>query len=161
MVSLWIQLVIAVGIFAAGAAGGIRWHIGVDAIAYKAAQAARESDAIQQRRFSDKAAGTHAAALATLNDKLGAAREKIAALSGRECFDSSFAGMLSAIGAEPVRTTPGESESAAPSTSSGTGIRFTTDRDAASAIAICRARYAEVSGQLTQILDIEDRRNPP
>jgi hypothetical protein len=161
MVSIWIQLVIAAAIFAAGAAGGIRWHVGQDAIAFKAAQAARESDAIQQRRFSDKAAGTHAAALATLNDKLGAAREKIAALSGRECLSSDVASMLSAIGSAPVRTTPGESESQATTSASGTGIRFTTDRDAASAIAICRARYAEVSGQLNQVLDIEERRNPP
>jgi hypothetical protein len=161
MVSLWIQLVIAVGIFAAGAAGGIRWHIGVDAIAYKAAQAARESDAIQQRKFSDKAAGTHAAALATLNDKLGAARAQIASLSGRDCVGPRTIGVLNAIGSESVRTTPGEPQSPSAAASSGGGLRFSTDRDLAESIAICRARYAEVSGQLTQILDIEDRRNPP
>jgi hypothetical protein len=161
MVSLWIQLVIAVGIFAAGAAGGIRWHIGVDAIAYKAAQAARESDAIQQRKFSDKAAGTHAAALATLNDKLGAARAQIASLSGRDCTGPGVVGVLNAIGSEPVRAATGESESQAAAASSGGGLRFSTDRDLTSAIAICRARYAEVSGQLNQVLDIEDRRNPP
>ena len=47
-----IQLIIALAIFAAGAAGGIRWHSGQDAIAAQAAQQARESDAIQQRMLN-------------------------------------------------------------------------------------------------------------
>ena len=156
-----IQLIIALAIFAAGAAGGIRWHSGQDAIAAQAAQQARESDAIQQRKFSDKAGGDHAKALATINLKLGDAREKIAQLSGRECFDAGTAGMLGTIGAEPGGAAAGEPAGAPTAAATGTGLRYSTDRDVAGYIALCRARYGEVTSQLNKILDIEDRRHPP
>lgn len=154
-----IQAVLAALIFAAGAAGGIKWHAGQDAIAAQAADEARQSDARQQRKFVDKAATSHAAALAKINNQLGNAREKIASLSGRECLDAGTVGMLNTIGVEPVPAAAGESESPAPTAASGTGLRFATERDTAGAIAVCRARYGEVSSQLNQILDIEDARS--
>lgn len=156
-----IQLIISLAIFAAGAAGGVRWHAGQDAIAAQAAAEAVKSDQIQQRKFSDKAASTHAAALATINNQLGNAREQIANLSGRECFGADTAGVLSAVGAEPGGAAAGEPAGAPTATAAGTGLWYSTDRDVAGYIAICRARYGEVTSQLNKILDIEDRRHPP
>lgn len=155
-----IQAVIAVLIFVAGGAGGIKWQLGVQARADIAAEYARQSDAIQQRKFGDKAATTHAATLAAINNKLGNAREQIAKLSGRECLDAGTVGVLNAIGDQPVRAAAGEPAGAPGAAASGSGLRFATDRDTASAISICRARFAEVTSQVNQILDIEDRRHP-
>lgn len=156
---------IMAGTFAAGAVTGAmgwsKWHAGQDAIAAQTAQHARESDEIQQRKFSDKAAGRQAAMLATINNQLGDARDKIALLSGRECFGADTAGVLNAVGAEPGAAPASESAGAPAAAATGTGIRFSTDRDAAGYIALCRARYAEVSSQINQILDVEDRRHPP
>ena len=156
-----IQLIIALAIFAAGAAGGVKWHAGQDAIAAQAAAEAVKSDQIQQRKFSDKAAGTHAAALATINNQLGNAREQIANLSGRECVGADTAGLLGTIGAEPGGAAAGEPAGAPTAAATGTGLRYSTDRDVAGYIALCRARYGEVTSQLNKILDIEDRRHPP
>lgn len=155
-----IQAGIAALIFAAGAAGGVKWELGVQARAELAAADARATDAKRQIRISDKSATSHAAALAKINNQLGNAREKIASLSGRECLDSGTVGMLNDIGVEPVPAAAGESASPAPTAAGGTGLRFATERDTASAIAICRARYAEVSSQVNQILDIEEARHP-
>jgi len=159
---IWLaQLAIALVIFAAGAAGGVSWELGVQARAELAAQQARESDAIQQRKFGDKAAGDHADALTKINNQLGNAREKITQLSGRECFSADTAGVLNTVGAEPGAAAASEPAGTPTATAAGTGLRFTTDRDAAGYIALCRARYAEVSSQVNQILDIEEARNPP
>lgn len=155
------QAALAALIFAAGGAGGIKWHAGQDAIAARAADEARQSDAKQQRQFGDKAATNHATALATINSKLGDAREKIAKLSGRECLTDDTVRVLNDIGGESVRATVTEPESAGATPAAGTGLRFATEQDVGSAIAICRARYSEVSSQLNRILDIEDRRHPP
>lgn len=155
------QIAIAVAIFTAGAAGGVKWQLGVQARADLAAAEARASDTKQQRQFGDRASATHAAALATINNKLGDAREKIATLSGRECLDAGTVGVLNAIGGEPVRAAASHAEGSAAATASGAGLRFATERDVGSAIATCRAKYAEVASQLDQILDIEDRRYPP
>ena len=154
------QLVLALAIFVAGAAGGIKWHAGQDAIAAQAADDMRRSDELQQRKFSDQAAGSHAQALARINNQLGDAREKIATLSGRECFGTDTAGMLSAVGAEPGPTAASEPKDPTPDAAAGSGLRYTSDRDAAGHIALCRARYSEVASQLNQILDIEERRHP-
>jgi hypothetical protein len=153
------QAVIAALIFAAGGAGGIKWQLGVQARAELAAADLRARDAARQIKVIDQAATAHVTALAKINQKLGDAREKIALLSGRECFDAGTAGVLNAIGDQPVRTPPGESAGEAPATAPGGDIRYSTDRDAAGAIAICRARYAEVSSQINQILDIEEARS--
>ena len=154
-----VQAVIAALIFAAGGAGGIKWQLGVQARAELAAADVRASDAARQIKVIDHAATAHVTALATINNKLGDAREKIALLSGRECFDAGTVGVLNAIGDQSVPALASESESAAPATAPGSGLRFTTDRDAAGAIAVCRARYAEVSSQVNQILDIEESRH--
>jgi len=160
-VSWAIQAAIAAVIFAAGGAGGIKWQLGVQARADMAAADVRASAAKRQIRAIDTAAGAHVTALATLNTKLGDAREKIALLSGRECFDESVVGVLNGLGREPVRAAAGESASAPAAVATGAGLRFATERDAAGAIAICRARYAEVSSQVNQILDIEAGRHTP
>ena len=156
-----IQLIIALAIFAAGAAGGIKWHAGQDAIAAQIASEALRTDQKQQRNFGNEAATIHAQALANINTKLGDAREKIALLSDRQCLDAGTVGMLNAIGSEPVRATAGQSEGAAGAPASGGGLRFATERDTAAAIAICRARYAEAVSLVNQIMDIEDARHPP
>jgi hypothetical protein len=157
-VSWAVQAVIAALIFAAGGAGGVKWQLGVQAREELAAADLRARDAARQIKVIDKAASAHVTALANINQKLGDAREKIALLSGRECFGSDTAGVLNAIGDQPVPAAAGESAGEAPATAPGSGLRFTTDRDAAGAIAVCRARYAEVSSQVNQILDIEDAR---
>ena len=159
--TLAIQAAIAAIIFTAGAAGGIKWQLGVQARADMAAADVRASDAKRQIKTIDKAAVAHVTALATINNKLGDAREKIALLSGRECLDAGTVGVLNAIGAEPVPAAAGEPSGATATPASGVGIRFATERDTAGAIAICRARYAELSSQTNKILDIEDQRHPP
>lgn len=157
-----IQLVIALVIFVAGAAGGIKWEVGVHARADLAAAEARATDSKQQRQFGDHVSATHAAALATINQQLGDAREKIALLSGRECLDAGTVGMLNNIGVpESSGAAASEPAGSAEAAAGGTALRFATDRDVGEAIAVCRGRYAEVSSQLNQILDIEDRRYPP
>lgn len=152
------QLALALIIFAAGGAGGVKWQLGVQARAELAATTARATEAKRQIRIIDKAAGAHVRALANVNNQLGNAREKIALLSGRECFDAGTVGVLNAIGSGPVPAATGESAGAAAAAAGGTGIRFATERDAAGAIATCRARYAEVASQVNRILDIEAAR---
>ena len=158
--SILAQLVIALAIFAAGTAGGIKWQLGVQARIELAAKDARDSDLRQQRIVVDKASAAHASTLEAINEDLGEAREQIARLSGRECLDSRTVRMLNNIG-QPNRTPAGQPESAPEAPATGQGIRFATDADAASAIAVCYARYAEVSSQVNQILDIEEKRFPP
>ena len=147
-----LRLVLALAIFAAGGAAGIKWHAGIDAQRELAAEALRQSDALQQRKFSDQAAGQHAGAVATLSTQLGNAREKIAKLSGRACLDADTVGVLNAIGGQPVRAAAGN-----PAREAGA---VATDRDVSAAIAACRAGYGEVASQLNQILDIEEWRHP-
>ena len=149
-VSWALPLVLALVIFAAGGAAGIKYHAGVDAQRELVAKELRESDSRQQRKFSDTAAGKHASTVATLSTQLGNAREKIATLSGRTCLDAGTVSMLNAIGGQPVR--------AAASDTAGAPQAFATDRDVSAAIATCRAWYGEVASQLNQILDIEERR---
>ncbi len=147
-----LQLVLALTIFAAGGAAGIKYHAGVDARRELTAKELRESDALQQRKFSDQAAGKHATAVAALSNQLGTAREKIAKLSGRACLDADTVGMLNDIGRKSVRAAAGDAASAPQAAAS--------DRDVSAAIAICRTGYGEVASQLNQILDIEERRHP-
>lgn len=161
------QAVIAALIFAAGGAGGIKWQLGVQAREQLAAADLRSRDAARQIKVIDQAAGAHVTALANINQKLGDARGKIALLSGRECFDAGTVGVLNAIGNQSVPAPAGQPSGPAPAVAPSGGLRFSTDRDAGGAIAICRARYAEVTSQVNQILDIEEARhasrgtNPP
>ena len=130
----------------------------------QAAQQARETDARQQRRFADQAAARHAATLAQLNAQLGDARAHIARLSDRPCLGAGTVGMLNNIGAPaslsvraPAANPAGAPPApAAPAPDDAPG--YASERDTAEHIAICRARYAAVSDQLNQILDIEDER---
>ncbi len=159
-VTLALQAVIAALIFAAGGAGGIKWQQGVQARADLAAADLRARDAVRQIKVIDQAATAHVTALANINNKLGDAREKIASLSGRECFAADVGRVLNDIGDQSVPAPAGELAGSAAALASGGGLRYSTDRDAAGAIAICRARYAEVSSQVNQILDIEAARHP-
>lgn len=154
------KLAILLIIFTAGGAVGVKWQLGVQARADLATSEARASDAKQQRSFDDKAATTHAAALAAINQKLGDSRAYIAKLSDRECLSAGTVSLLNNISDKPVPAAAGEPESSTATVASGGGFRFATERDVAGAIAICRARYAEVSSQVNQILDIEDERQP-
>ena len=153
------RMVILLAFFAAGGATGIKWQVGLQARADLNAAELRASDERQQRLLGDKVSVKHTVALATINQKLGDAREHIANLSGRECFDSGTVSMLNAISGESVSAAASEPTGTPNAASSGGGIRFATEYDAASAIAICRARYAEVSSQVNRILDIESERH--
>ncbi len=124
------------------------------------AQLAREADAKQQRQFNDHQAGQHARAVAALNDQLGAAREKIARLSGRACLDPGTVGVLNATGAIDGAAAAGQPADPPAAAATGADVRYATDRDVAGYIALCRTWYGEVSDQLNKILDIEDRRHP-
>lgn len=148
-----------------------RWQANNAAEAQKRQQAEdkarelREADARQQRLLADRKVGEHAAALAGINTQLGDARAQIAKLSNRRCLDAGTVGMLNAIGkpaaglglrAPAANPTSAPPTPAAPAPDDAPG--YATERDTAEHIAICRARYAELSSQLNQILDIEDAR---
>lgn len=148
--SLPLQICIAVAIFLAGMAGGIKYQVGVVAAKELAATNARESDARQQRKFNDKAAGDHAAELARLSNQLGIAREHLPTLPGRACLDAGTVRVLNDIGNQPVPAAAGKPD--------GAPKAAATDRDVATAISICRAWYGELSSQVNQILDIEAKR---
>lgn len=130
------------------------------------AQQARETDARQQRRFADRAAGLHAQQIARIQTKLGDARAHIARLSDRQCLTAGTVRMLNNLGASglgvraPAGQPAGASAAAAGPATDDAAEGYATERDTAEHIAICRARYAAVSDQLNQILDIEDARHP-
>ncbi len=155
------KILIIVAALLAGFAAGNKYQHGVQAQRDIAARDLADSDRLQQRKFADRAAGQQATTVAVISNQLGDAREKIALLSGRQCLDAGTVSMLNAIGTEPGRAAASEPADQAQATAAGGGFRFSTERDAASAIATCRAYYGEVSGQLNKILDIEDRRWPP
>lgn len=151
--SLAAKLLLALAVFVAGLATGIKYHAGLIAQRDLDKADVQKTDGIQHRKFSDQAAGSHAAALAKITTQLGVAREKIVTVSGRECLDAGTVRVLNAIGTEPSGTPAGD-PAGAPQTAA-------TDRDVGTAIATCRAGYGELASQLNQILDIEDRRYPP
>lgn len=144
------QLAIALAVFLAGGMGGIKWQLGVQARAQLVAQQALETDKRFQNKINDQASAAQAATLAGINKDLGNAREHIAKLSGRQCLGAGTVRLLNALGAEPGAAA-----------ASGGDDRFASEADTARAIAVCRSIYAAVSGQLNQILDIEDKRHPP
>ena len=135
--------------------------------AEQTAAAARESDARQQRRFADQAAARHAATLAQLNAQLGDARAHIARLSDRRCLAAGTVGMLNNIGAptglgmRAPAANPAGAPAAPATPAPDDASSYATERDTADHIATCRASYAELSSQLNQILDFEDKRHPP
>lgn len=127
------------------------------------AKDAADSDARQQRRFIDTAAGKHAADLAGLNTQLGKAHAQIALLSStRQCLDAGTVRMLNDIGKPAgglgLRTPAGDPARAA-ATAAGPGDDAGASEQAtAQQIAICRSGYAALSSQVNRILDIEERR---
>ena len=130
------------------------------------AEEARATDARQQRLFNDTAAGRHAATVADLNTQLGEALGHVATLSGRQCLAAGTVRLLNSIGKPAgdvgLRAAAGE-PAGAPEAAAGPGADaadsgYASERDTAHWIAVCRARYGEVAGQLNQILDIEERR---
>ncbi|MBI3103254.1 MAG: hypothetical protein HYY98_17130 [Burkholderiales bacterium] len=125
------------------------------------AQAARETDARQQRHFADHAAAQHAQQLATINTQLGDAHAHIAQLSGRACFGAGTVRMLNGIGASGLGVrAPAANPAGAPPAPAAPAPddAYASERDTAEHIALCRASYAAVSDQLNRILDIEDER---
>lgn len=127
----------------------------------------RDSDTQDQRESNDTAAGLHAAALARLNTQLGNARAHIARLSDRQCLSADTVRMLNTIGAPaggiglraPARHVASTTATPAGSAADDVGSGYASERNAAEHIAICRARYAAVSDQINQILDIDERRS--
>jgi len=158
--SLLVQIIIVGVVFLAGLGTGWKAHVGVVAQAELEAADARATDAKKQIRVIDKASATQVAILSRINNQLGEAREKIANLSGRECLGSGTVGMLNSINSEPGATPASQPASAPSAAATGGDERYATEADTARAIAICRATYAAVAGQLNQILDIEDKRHP-
>lgn len=134
--------------------------------AQRIADEAAQTDARQQRQFADTAAGKHATQLAAINNLLGDARAHIAKLSNRRCLSAGTVGLLNGINAGPpglgVRASASGFAGAppAPAADHADDARagYASERDTAEAIAICRAGYAELAGQLNAILDIEDAR---
>lgn len=134
--------------------------------AERLAKDAQDTDARQQRKFNDTAAGQHAADLAAINTQLGDARGKLSKLSGRQCFDGATVRLLNSIGtpASGIRLRASTGQFAgAPQAAAGPSADdspegYATERDTAQWIATCRAQYSEVAGQVNQILDIEDWR---
>ena len=86
-----------------------RWQANTQAEAAQRAEAerieraARDANALAQRKFNDQAAAQQAAALARINQQLGDARAHIATLSAdRQCLDAGTVGLLNNI-ATPAR----------------------------------------------------------
>lgn len=149
-------LLFAVAVFVAGAAGGVKYQQGVYARAELAAQAARLADREMQRELGSVKALAHAKDLQIIQTQLGAAHAHIAKLSGRACLDADTVRVLNAIGAQPVRTAAVNPDGTPATPAANPDQRqYATDADTATALATCRSRYAEVSGQLNKILDIE------
>ncbi len=151
-----------VALFGAGAWTGDRWRQGRVAVA--ALEARENAIDLQrvQRRAADVSALQHAKRVRQLNTQLGAAHARIAQRDSRDCIDPGTVGLLNHIGGDSMRTPASEPATAAPAPaadpSHGGGLRWSTSRDIANALAECRARYAEVSSQVNAILDIDERR---
>jgi len=156
-----IQLVIAIVLVVAGFAGGVKYHAGVIAQRDLQAQQARETDAKQQRQFNDVLGGKHAQAVEKLSDQLGDARAHLARLTARSCLDPESVRVLNATGVLERGAAAGQPARAASAPEAAGGLRWATNVDLGEYIAYCRTQYGKVSGQLNQILDIEDRRHPP
>lgn len=152
--------------------GAQGWRLGAkDAERLRAEASVRdqaEVRAAEQRDYNQTRAGLHAAALAGLNTQLGDARAHIATLSRTQrCLGAGTVGVLNHIGkpsAGDVRAPAGQPDGAA-ATAAGSAADgaqsagYASEHDTAEHIATCRARYAELSSQLNQILDIEGRRH--
>jgi len=153
--TLLIQFAVAVAVFVAGGAAGIRWHAGQDAIAAQKAAEEREIDGHAVDEVIAEAGQKHAAEVAKLVRQLGDARVQIRSLTtGRDCLGPDAVGVLNAAGVPAAGQAPASQPASAPRAAA-------TDQDVGDALAICRGEYAKVTGQLNAILDIEDARSGP
>ena len=85
---------------------------------------------------------------------------QISKLTSRDCLDAGTVGMLNAIiPTMPAAASEPADQAAASTSNPSHGFRFSTNQDLAEQIAVCRAAYADVSGQVNAILDIEDARH--
>lgn len=153
-----IKLAIALAVFLAGLASGIKIHAGLVAQRDLAAVNKQQSAGRLQRQGNDGDGLAHAMAIEKISTQLGAAREQIATLSSRQCLDAGTVSMLNNIGADPVRAAASEPADTSAAASSGGGLRFATERDVARGLAVCRAEYAKAKDLVDQIQDVEDRR---
>lgn len=148
------------GVFLLGVWLGYTWHVGIAAKAEIDAMAASEKSRQVIQDMADRRAIGHAQQVRSLNQQLGAAHARIAQLGQRDCLDPGTVGLLNAIGTT-MPATPGQLESApsALTSYSGHGLSFSTARDLASQIAVCRTAHAELADQLNAILDIEEAKH--
>ena len=159
------KLLFVVAAFFAGVLIGIDYHQGK--VAEDKLEAVNDSVEMSRlaRQMMDAHALTHAKTIRNLSTQLGDARAKIAQLQSRDCLDPGTVGMLNAIGVPadgPTASQPqGQAGAPASNKGDGVGLRYSTNRDLADALAICRAGYEGLASQLNQILDIEDRRMSP
>ncbi len=148
------------GVLLAGIWLGYQWHAGATARAQIEAQAAFEKDRQETQDLADQRAIHHAEQLHYLSEQLGAAHVQISKLTSRDCLDAGTVGMLNAIGTTMPATASEPADQAATTTGNPIhGFRFSTNQDLAEQIAVCRAAYVDVSGQVNAILDIEDARH--
>lgn len=148
------------GVFLLGVWLGYQWHTGIAARAQIEAQQADEKSRQAMQAMADQRAIGHAEQIRNLSKQLGAAHARISQLTRRDCLDPGTVGMLNAIGT-PLPSAASQSADQAATTASnpGHGLRFSTNRDLAEQIAVCRAAHAELADQLNAILDIEEARH--
>ncbi len=150
----------AIGVFLLGVWLGYQWHSGAAAKAQIEAQQASEKNRQVMQDMADQRAIGHAEQIRNLSKQLGDARAQISQLSRRDCLDPSTVGMLNAITPTmPAAASQSSYQAAASNSNPSHGLRFSTNQDLAEQIAVCRAAYADVSGQVNAILDIEDARH--
>lgn len=156
---LSLNAIVALVFFSVGFGAAVKYKDGVYAQEALAISDTKAAAAKKDIRVIDNASAAHTKELSKLNTQLWNAREKIASLSARECFSAATASLLNSTGDLGVPAASSESEGESGAITSGSGIRFTTERDAAGYIAICRTKYAEVASRLNNILVIEDKRH--
>jgi hypothetical protein len=148
------------GVFLLGVWLGYRWHVGIAAKTEIDAMAAAEKSRQAIQAMADQRAIGHAQQVRSLNQQLGAAHARIAQLGQRDCLDPGTVGLLNAIGTTvPATSGQSQGEASAASANSGHGLNFSTARDLASQIAVCRMAHAELADQLNAILDIEEAKH--
>lgn len=148
------------GVFLLGVWLGYRWHIGIAAKAEIDAMAVAEQRRQAIQAMADQRAIGHAQQVRSLNQQLGVAHARIAQLGQRDCLDPGTVSLLNVIGTT-MPTPPSQSQDSASAAASysGHGLNFSTARDLASQIAVCRTAHSELADQLNAILDIEEARH--
>lgn len=163
MSSIAMRLLFTLIAFFVGVIIGIDYHQGK--VAEDKLEAVNNSIEMSRlaRQMMDAKAMTHTQTIRKLSTQLGDARATIAKLESRDCLDPGTVGVLNSIGMPTNGATTsqpqGQAGTAASNKGDGlVGLRYSTNKDLADALAICRAGHEALSSQLNQILDIEDRR---